>query len=349
MTNIYLSRLSKFLRSTTSRLAMTYLLIIMFMSLGFSVVFYNASVRQLRRQVPPPSYYVRTNVLADDFGNLRQNVDDFLHARAEEGRQVLLTRLVWLNLFALSAGGVVSYLLARKTLQPIEDSIESQNRFVSDASHELRTPITALQTTNEVALRKPKLSLAEAKELISYNAQEAAKLKLLSDGLLGLLKQDGKSPAVAPVALQDVVTESINQVLVVAQKKAIKIEDEIPKLRVLGNKQALAQVVTILLDNAVKYSREKDSVYLHAEERGKYVYLDVRDEGIGIKASDIPHIFERFYRSDSSRSKEGNEGYGLGLAIAQKIVDHYHCKLMVNSIVGKGSTFTLKMPLAPSS
>ncbi len=346
MTSIYLSRLAKFLRSTTSRLAMTYLLIIMLMSLGFSVVFYNASVRQLRRQVPPPSYYYRSSILPDDFGNITQNVEEFFRERTEEGRQVLLVRLVWLNLLALSVGGVVSYLLARKTLQPIEDSIESQNRFVSDASHELRTPITALQTTNEVALRKSKLNLAEAKELISYNAQEAAKLKLLSDGLLGLLKQDGKSPAVAPVSLQDVVTESINQVVQLAQKRGVKLDDEIPKLKILGNKQVFSQVVTILLDNAIKYSHEKGTVYLHAEERGKYVYLDVRDEGIGIKASDIPHIFERFYRADSSRSKEDHTGYGLGLAIAQRIVERYHSKIIVKSILNQGSSFTLRIPLA---
>jgi len=319
----------------------------MLMSLGFSVVFYNASVRQLRRQVPPPSSYYRNSILPDDLGNIRQNVDEFFRARAEEGRQVLLARLLWLNLLALSAGGVVSYLLARKTLQPIEDSIESQNRFVSDASHELRTPITALQTTNEVALRKPKLNLAEAKELINYNAQEAAKLKLLSDGLLGLLKQDGKSPAVAPILLQDVVTESINQVVQLAQKKDIKLDDEIPKLKILGNRQAFSQVVTILLDNAIKYSHAKGTVYLHAEERGKYVYLEVRDEGVGIKASDIPHIFERFYRADSSRSKDNHEGYGLGLAIAQKIVDRYHSSISVQSAVNQGTVFTIKMPKAP--
>lgn len=337
-------------KSATGRLAATYLGIIMLMSIGFSVMFYNTSSHQLGRQLPPDSYFnTSPDGLPGGFGSRRQNVNEFLQARIDEGRSALLIRLVWLNILALIGGGVVSYYLARRTLEPIEEAMDAQTRFVSDASHELRTPITALQATNEVALRKPKLSIAEAKDLLQYNVEEAVKLKLLSDGLLGLLKQEHDAPQTTTVSLQDIIGEAMNRVVQYAVKKGITINDEVPNVEVLGNKQTLAQVVTILLDNAVKYSHPKGTIYLEGNTKGKYAYLNVRDEGVGIKASDIPHIFERFYRADSSRSKENKEGYGLGLSIAHKIIEQHNGEISVQSTIEHGSTFILKLPLAPTA
>jgi signal transduction histidine kinase len=115
---------------------------------------------------------------------------------------------------------------------------------------------------------------------------------------------------------------------------------------VLAHPVALAQVITILLDNAIKYSPHNTTIYLSATKKARYAYLQVRDEGIGINASDLPHIFRRFYRADKSRTSQQTNGYGLGLAIAQKIIHQYHGTISAESTPGAGTTFTVRLPLA---
>lgn len=332
----------RFLRTTTSRLALTYLAIIMLMSIGFSIVFYNTSANQLNRQLPPGSFYGT----AFEGVDLRHNVDQFLRDRINEGRRALLTRLILLNLLVLSLGGVLSYYLARRTLMPIEDSMEAQSRFVSDAAHELRTPLTAIQTSNEVALRKAKLSLPEAKELIEQNTNDVIKLKQLSDGLLQLAVKDNRSPDLAPVSLQDVALEAMNQVVGLAQAKGITVQDEVPDIKVVADKQGLVQALVALLDNAIKYSEPNTTITLGGYAKGKFAYLNVRDQGMGIRAADLPHIFRRFYRADRSRSKLTQEGYGLGLSIAEAVIKAQRGEISASSQLGKGSVFIIKLTLA---
>jgi signal transduction histidine kinase len=149
-----------------------------------------------------------------------------------------------------------------------------------------------------------------------------------------------------PVSLQDVVADAMNRVVASALSKDIALEDKVPGVKVMADAQLLARVVTILLDNAIKYSHDKSKITLRASAKGGYGYLEVKDRGIGIRATDLPHIFDRFYRADRSRSKERTEGYGLGLSIAQKIVEQHHGEILVKSQQDSGSTFTIKLPLA---
>jgi signal transduction histidine kinase len=323
----------------------------MLMSISFSVVFYNTSSGQLGRQLPShATFNSGPGQSAEMLGGIvqlqRDDINQFLQDRINEGRHALLVRLIWLNALALAGGSAVSYYLARRTLMPIEAAMEAQSQFVSDASHELRTPLTALQTTNEVALRKPKITAAATRELIEYNVAEAIKLKALSDALLGLLKNEGQLPGATAVSLQDAAADAMNEVVQLALEKKIAVHDNIPAIDVLAHHITLAQVITILLDNAIKYSPHNTTVYLTATKKARYAYLQVRDEGIGINASDLPHIFRRFYRADKSRTTQQTNGYGLGLAIAQKIVHQYHGNISVESIPGAGTTFTIKLPLA---
>lgn len=349
-----MSKLAK-LKTTTSsptvKLSFTYWLLIMIMSISFSIVFYHTSYRQLGRQAPPNEFFNNIPAQPNQPNQLnqestRRRFDDFLQKRIDEGRQELLTRLILLNSLASIIAVLLGYSLARRTLAPIEANIEAQNHFVSDASHELRTPLTTLQITNEVALRKPKLKESEARQLLQENILEITKLKNLSEGLLGLLKQDSAKAKLQPVKLTDVSSEAINTVLALAQTKDISIEDLFPPQKVLAEKRSLTQLLVILLDNAIKYSQPKSSVKLKTEIKNKYLTILVEDSGIGIKASDIPHLFDRFYRADTSRSKLNNqEGYGLGLAIAQKIAATHNSSITVKSTPNKGSTFSLKLKL----
>jgi signal transduction histidine kinase len=313
----------------------------MVLSIGFSFVLYKTSAHELGRQIPPSSLFA-PNLSG---GGDEPDYHYFFEHRIEEARDHLLNRLVVLNLFVLAGGSALSYYLARRTLEPIEVAMEAQGRFVSDASHELRTPLTAILASNEVTLRKPRLTLAQAKQVIKSNIEEMVKLKGLSDGLLSLSSQEASRPIVSqPVSLQDVAGEAMNHILSVAQAKHITIRDKVPAIKVSGDMTGLVQTVTILLDNAVKYSAEKGTVYLGGHHKDGYGYLSVRDEGAGILLTDLPHIFERFYRADPARST--TNGHGIGLSIAQKIIEQHQGHITVTSAPGQGSTFTLQLPLA---
>lgn len=370
-------------RSATTRLALSYLLIIMLMSIGFSFVFYRTSYHELGRQVPPPA--IRAIDQAEDQDGPASNntgatgdntatstnsavnntaqpyhaphdefardpaVRAFLEKRVAEARHNLLLKLIYLNLAAVVIGGMLSYVLARRTLLPIEANMQAQLQFVSDASHELRTPLTSLKTINEVAIRRPNLSSASAKELFAENVEEISRLQELTDGLLQLARPDSVPLAMAPVSLQEIASDAMNRIIRPAQSKNITVDDTVPSIQVFGNRQALVQVLTILLDNAIKYSPANSTISLSGEQKGKNGIVHIKDTGIGIEPKDLPHIFERFYRADKSRSEQQREsasGYGIGLSIAHKIIHRHHGTISVTSELGKGSTFSIQLPLA---
>jgi two-component system sensor histidine kinase CiaH len=329
----------------TLRLAATYLAIIMIMSLGFSAVFYVTSSNQLGRQLPQDF-----GQKADDHhgrplpAGYDDDLDRFLQSRITEGRHDLLIQLVELNFVALLVGGGISVMLARRTLRPIERAMQAQSQFVSDASHELRTPLTALRTSNEVALRRPKISDAEAREILQYNVEESIKLKALSDALLGLLKEGAEAGEI--VHLNDVIDAAVAHIKPAADAKQVALVVPATDKQVRGSLQGLTQVLTILLDNAVKYSDEKGEVRVLLPASTKRAIISVTDKGIGITENDLPHLFERFYRSDKARQRNAQGGFGLGLSIAQKIVRAHHGSITAKSVPGKGSTLTVSLPLA---
>jgi signal transduction histidine kinase len=228
-------------------------------------------------------------------------------------------------------------------MQPVEAAMEAQNRFASDASHELRTPLTIMQAENEEGLHIAHLPPA-ARQLINSNLEEIARLKALSEGLLQLTHED-KELALQPIWVDDIATEVINRMVRPAQAKQIVIEDAWPHSQVLAHGPALTQIILILLDNALKYSLPKTTIYLESTQLGQTLQLHVRDTGVGINASSVTHIFDRFYRADSSRTKQHVEGHGLGLSIAQKLANQQNSKISVVSTPGEGSVFSVTLQL----
>lgn len=326
----------KHLKQDVLRLTGTYLAIIMAMSVGFSVIFYSVSMRELDRR---PHAISLTDIAADP--DTRLTFDDYLSNRADEARTSLLVDLVLVNLMALISGGILSYLLAQYTLRPIEENMEAQAQFVSDASHELRTPLTALRTANEVALRDKKLKIADARAVIADNIEDITRLQSLADSMLGLLRDD-TAGFQEGVSLPDVVSEAMNMVVNQAQAKNISVEDATGDTMLYGNARSLTQLLTILLDNAIKYSPEGSAVHVTSEVQGHSLALTVQDEGVGMNEESVKNAFTRFYRAEESRS---TAGYGLGLSIAKKIAEAHHGKISIESVPGEGSKFTVTLPL----
>uniref|UniRef100_A0A7C2EIV3 histidine kinase n=1 Tax=Ammonifex degensii TaxID=42838 RepID=A0A7C2EIV3_9THEO len=147
------------------------------------------------------------------------------------------------------------------------------------------------------------------------------------------------------VSLKEAFTEAVEKIRPFANEKRIQIISNLEDIKLQGDKTALATLFGILLDNAVKYSPEDKAVNVAATTRKNEAVITVQDFGIGIRASELPYIFNRFYRADASRTKSQVQGYGLGLAIAKAIIDSHGGKVDVKSVPGKGTTFTIFLPL----
>lgn len=341
-----IAQLAEFWYSQTSRLMLTYLAIIMAMSMSFSAIIYYASAEQLDRQLPsglPSGYYV------DDEGQFgpTPRVQAYIKSQITRGKHELLIRLYVLNLVMLVFGGAFSFILARWTLEPIERNLEAQTRFVSDASHELRTPLTAIQATNEVALRRKKLTLKEAKEVIQSNLDDVLRLQRMSAMLLELANND-REIFLAPTGVQDIVSIGLTNVAAGAVAKNISIDDQTKNVLVMADAESAGQALTILLDNAIKYSPEGSEIVITCQKRRTCTEISVIDQGPGIEKSEQEKIFNRFYRSDTARTHDENAGYGLGLEIAQKLAKLHGGSIELVSSPGKGSTFTLVLHNAKS-
>jgi two-component system sensor histidine kinase CiaH len=320
------------------RLTLSYLAILMVLSLFFSYLLYHFSNNQLSDELRQPTAY---EWLEPDFV---RNFERFRESRLNEAQRQLINNLITINLGTLIFGSFLSYGLAKRNIHPIEKALEAQSRFTADASHELRTPLTTLQTEIEVSLRDKKLSIKDAKQQLESNLEEVIKLRDLSDRLLKLARNE-KDIKLIKTSYQKAASDAIETVEALAVAKNIILDNQTQDLKVIANPEHLQDVIVILLDNAIKYSPANSTVTITARRKGNYGLLDVVDHGQGIKATDLPRIFDRFYRADDSRSKDRVSGYGLGLSIAYKLLTYQRGTVEAKSTVKKGSTFTVKLPL----
>jgi signal transduction histidine kinase len=263
----------------------------------------------------------------------------------EEARNRILYRLFLINggILLLSFG--LSYFLAGKTLRPLELAVEEQKRFIADASHELKTPLTSMRTEIEVALRDKKLKAKETRLLLSSNLEEVDKMKQLTNYLLALSRYENanKNLQFQRASITHILERAIKMVSPKLVGKNISIITDVDEFTISCNTAALEELFVILLDNAIKYS-EKGDIVVRSFTTKNHKHVEIIDHGIGIKHTDIPYIFNRFYRSDTSRSKHYVDGYGLGLSIAKSIVELHTGHIEVKSELGKGSTFSISFP-----
>ncbi len=330
---------------TSARIKLTtwYLLIIMTISLSFSVILYNGVRVELQRRFLQIENRLNLNPLGR---NTRGQVLATLFQDYNEARARVIIILAYANgaIFVISAGA--GYYLAGKTLQPIESALEEQKRFVADASHELRTPLTALQTSIEVTLRDKNLNLKDAIKTLKESLDDVQNLQSLTNNLLLLARsqETTTSETKNPIKLKPFLLGIVKQLTPIAEKRKLSIRVKTINTTISGNPDTLQQLFTILIDNAIKYSKSKGKILITSSLSRNYVKISVADSGIGIAKKDLPLIFNRFYRADTARTKFNNNGYGLGLCLAKRIVENHGGKISVTSTLGKGSTFTIKLP-----
>lgn len=332
------------------KLTAWYLLIIMLISVSFSLVIYRDLSAEFDRFSRAQHFRIQFRTRENENNpsqiNQRLSPPSPLETElVEETKRRLIIFLILINGGILIISGGVGYFLAGKTLAPIGQMLEEQNRFISDASHELRTPLTSLKTAMEVRLRDKNCTDTET-NLLKDSLFDVNKLSYLSDQLLKLAqyKKPDEDLKFERVNLAAVIKQVVEKMKPLAENKKIALINKAKTGEIKGNKYSLEDLLMILLDNAVKYTPVNKRIVIASVKKNKSIYLSVKDEGIGIEAKDIPNIFNRFFRADSARSKTGVGGYGLGLSIAKRIVETNNGIIKVESKMGRGTTFTIIFP-----
>jgi len=231
-----------------------------------------------------------------------------------------------------------------KTLERLEVLFTSQQRFLADVSHELRTPLTVVKGNVDLMRHMKQF---DSESLTSID-QEAGRLTRLVGGLLLLAQaESGKLPLnFRLVELDLLITEVFQEMRVIAGNKVHVHLNEIDQMLVSGDRDRLKQVLINLIANAIQYTPQNGDVFLSLAKVGNQARIVCRDTGPGIPAEDLPHIFERFYRAEKSRTRGHSTGFGLGLSITKWIVEHHGGRIEVASKEGQGTTFAIWLPLA---
>jgi two-component Ni(II)/redox sensor kinase NrsS len=264
-----------------------------------------------------------------------------------EARQIQLIFVVGFPL-ALGLVAVSSWWLSGLAMQPIYQSYQQQQQFTANAAHELRSPLASLLATVEAILRVPQSNPQQMQTMLQTVERQGRRLSHLIADLLFLtsLEQNSSPKPFQPCCLNDLISDLTEEFLELATIAEIHLTNQIPnrEIYVLGNESQLYRLVSNLIANAIQYTSSEGHVVISLTTRDRTAFISVKDTGIGIATAEQTRIFERFYRVDSDRSRKTG-GTGLGLAIVQAISQVHQGSIQVQSELGQGTIFTLRLPL----
>jgi len=243
---------------------------------------------------------------------------------------------------------LVSLYLTKRALKPVSIAFEKQKQFISDASHELKTPLTAIRANTDLIIARKRNQLGSDIKWLEFIREETERMTSLTEELLYLAELEDKYNPTSikyKFNFSDVIKNQFFGIEAVAFEKNIKMEQNIEEgIEVTGNKEKLSQVVVILINNALKYTNEGGIIKLDLKRNRNNTIFTVTNSGVGINPEDIEKIFDRFYKIDNSRkSKEGS--YGLGLAIAKAIVDNHGGSITCKSKPQGPTEFIMKIEI----
>jgi len=256
----------------------------------------------------------------------------------------LIAAFVGIALAALILVAAGGFILVRKSTAPIERSIEFMRRFMGDAAHELRTPITILRTRAEIALQQPRDSEDYVSALAGIEV-EARRLGGIVDSLLVLARADAGERQIErePIFLDDIAIDAAGAARVLARQKNLELTvDEFEEAPVEGDPTLVRQLIMIVLDNAVKFTDAGGQVRVRVSMHEGAPTFAVEDTGIGIKPEELSRVFQRFFRGETARSR--TDGAGLGLSIASWIAREHGAEIALTSEPGKGTKVIVTFP-----
>lgn len=239
---------------------------------------------------------------------------------------------------------LASIYLSNLSMRPILTSYQKQKDFVENASHELRTPLAVLQNRLEGLFRHPETTILESSESIGSSLEEVRNMRLLTTNLLNLARRDdGFKPDMieVPPAYFD---EIFDNYIIIAEENGKKVTvNNLIRQSIRTDKVLIKQLLTILFDNAMKYTDDDCDIQITASVKDKLVYFMIADNGLGISDSDKEKIFDRFYRVDKARTRQKG-GFGLGLSLAQQIIKALDGEIFVRDNQPKGTVFEVRLP-----
>ena len=279
----------------------------------------------------------------------------FADANSAAGWKSLALTLVGAAIAALAAFFVISLFFSRWALRPVEQTWRSQRQFIADASHELKTPLTVILADASIALEHPERTVESQRQWIEGIQVEGQRMQGLVEDMLALAKHDtAEVDAQATMGKQqekldlaDMAQRAVLQFEAVAFERGVEIdvaESSSTSVFIGGVRGDIERVLGILIDNACKYAEAGGRVVVGTKREGKHAVIQVNNTGTPIPSSDLPHIFDRFWRADEARTS-GAGGYGLGLSIARSIVEEHGGTLSAQSSAEHGTTFAAKFPI----
>ncbi len=262
----------------------------------------------------------------------------------EEINQLILV-LLPLTLGALGLSAIGGAYMAGRAVRPVREAFERQRSFIADASHELKTPLTLIRADTEVL--QGGLTNPEERELADDVLAETDKMTSVLSDLLLIARLDAGKLVVRrePFDLASVISETADRFVARAASAGIRLEVRTPgKLRARGDHERAAQILSVLLDNALRHTPSGGKVSVVGQTQDGFAEAVVEDTGSGISSEHLPHVFERFYRVDTARSRSSG-GTGLGLAIARDLARAQNGDLEAENAEGGGAVFRFKLPV----
>jgi two-component system sensor histidine kinase CiaH len=330
---------------TRLRLTFLYFFTVSILVFLFSVIIITHQLQQFTRFRPfgplPPAEEENRGPMQSIPQERREEIDAVLRdVRTKTIRDILL-----LDSCILIYSLLLSYYLSGKTLTPIVESLNQQKRFVADASHEFKTPLTAIRTEAEVLNRSKNATNQDYKDFVTSTIEEIDTLNKLTTDLLCIAQSDNKSLQLKlkDIDLDIVIKHSIRKFIKTGENNHIQILYQSPSKHniIHSDERLLEQLLNIIIDNAIKYNKPQGKVEIKVlKERGKTSIL-IKDTGIGIPKEYVNKIFDRFFQVAKDR---GTKGFGLGLSIAKQICDKIQATITVESTVGKGTKIILTFP-----
>ena len=261
----------------------------------------------------------------------------------EEATERYVKLIVIMMSFFWLLSVAASMYLAKWSRRPIQESLEKQKAFVENASHELRTPLAVIQNRLEVLFRKPESTILDNSENIASSLDEVRNMRLLTTNLLNLARRDdGIKPEIETLEPAFFDTVFTNYAMIAEEnEKGFTAQNQVGR-PIQTDKTLLKQLMTILFDNAIKYTEDDGHVTFTVRPNDRHLYISVADNGPGISDSDKKKIFDRFYRVDKARTRQKG-GFGLGLSLAQQIVLALKGTIVVKDNQPKGTIFEVKI------